>query len=246
MNQQDINPAAPAPAEAMPDAGGDRSVVSRVWDVFRREPMLLVTSSYVFVSVIGLWDSYWFYRRFDVQILEYLQSSDYFVAGLRRPAYLILLAWTLLTSVLALWPERWRRRHPGATARLDGRWWFRALIPRRGDWWAYFGLHPETMATLAAVVMMALVLFTHSGTRADRIREGGGQAVSVSVIDARGELAGDWRVLGTSSAFVFLWDVAAQRAELVPTDALAGIRPRPAPPADGDAGAAAAGGNGVE
>jgi len=32
-------------------------------------------------------------------------------------------------------------------------------------------------------------------------------------------------MLGTSSAFVFLWDPAAERAEVVPIEAIGGIRP---------------------
>ena len=208
-------------AAADPDA--DRSIVRRLWDVFRREPMLLVTCSYLFVSIVGLWDLYWFYRRFDIPILEFLQSSDYFVAGLRRPAYAGLLAWTLLVAALSIWPQRWRMRHPERAARLDRRWWFRAFFPRRGDWWAYFGLHPETTATLTALVVMAMMLFHQSDSRADAIRAGGGNAVQVE--DGQGRIAGDWRMLGTSSAYVFLWDPAEQRALVLPIESIAGIRP---------------------
>lgn len=237
-------PSQPAgPVRPEPGAGGDRSVVSRLWDVFRREPMLLVTCSYLFVSIVGLWDLYWFYRRFDIPILEFLQSSDYFVAGLRRPTYLLLLGGTLLASMVALWPERWRRRHPERVAVLDRRWWFRALFPRRDDWWAYFGLHPETMATLTALFTMGLVLFFHSTARAERIHAGSGGAVEVRTVG--GALDGDWRMLGTSSAYVFLWDPRRRQAEVVPIEALTGIRPLPQasarrpgpPPAGGDAGA---------
>lgn len=223
-------PVAPDPLPVVAH-GQDRSAVRRLWDMFGREPVLLFTCSYLFVSVVGLWDSYWFYRRFDVPVLEYLQSSDYFVAGLRRPMYALLLAWTLLASVLALWPERWRRRHPERAARMDGKWWFRGLFPKRGDWWAYFGLHPETMATLTAVLMMGLMMFVNSTSRADELHAGGGSAVSVRLTDSRGELAGDWRLLGTSSAFVFLWDATDKRAELVSMEALSSIRPRAQGPA---------------
>lgn len=224
--QQDTKQAvAPVVAGPVIPAADDCSMVSRVWAVFRREPMLLVTCSYLFVSIVGLWDSYWFYRRFDIPVLEYMQSADYFVAGLRRPDYLLLLAWTLLFSVLALWPERWRKRNPARAAEMDRRWWFRALAPRRGDWWAYFGLHPETMTTVAAVVVMGLVLFANSDSRATKIQRGGGNVVEATVSGA-GTLAGDWRMLGTSSAFVFLWNPQERRAEVVPIEALSSIRPQ--------------------
>lgn len=220
---------APAPIPALPsvEADADRSVVRRLWDVFRREPMLLVTCSYLFVSIVGLWDLYWFYRRFDIPILEFLQSSDYFVSGLRRPVYLALLGWTLLASLLVLLPERWRRRNPERAAQLDRRWWFRLFFPRRSDWWAYLWLHPETMATVSALFAMGIVLFSTSTTRAERIQAGGGAAVQVHLADA--PLAGDWRMLGTSSAYVFLWDPGRGLAEVVPIESIARMRPLPPP-----------------
>lgn len=203
-----------------------RSIARRIWDLFRREPMLLVSSGYVFISLIGLLDLYWFYRSFRIPVLEYLQSGDYFVAGLRRPIYLAMLGWTLAVSMLALWPEYWRRRNPERAAALDGRWWFRALLPRRDDWWAYFGLHPETMALVGATVMVFVVLSIEGGKRAEALREGGGHAIAIE-LDS-GALPGDWRLLGSSSAFLFAWDRAAQRAEVLPIDAIARIRPLPA------------------
>lgn len=200
------------------------SLVRRVVHVFRREPVLLITCSYLFISVYGLWDSYWFYRRFDIPILEFMQSSDYFVAGLRRPEYLWLLAWTLVTAWLALLPERWRQRYPERTARIERRWWGRLLLPRRGDWWMYMGLHPETMASLTALFTMSLCLYVLGDARGARIHEGSGHAVSVRLAGQAQQLPGDWRMLGTSAAFVFVWDPDARRAEVLPIDSVAGIR----------------------
>lgn len=212
---------APAAAVAAPD---DVSIVRRIWGVFRREPLLLVTCSYLFISAYGLWDSYWFYRRFDIPILEFMQSSDYFVAGLRRPEYLGLLAWTLLASWLALVPERWRQRHPERVAGLERRWWGRALLPRRSDWWMYMGLHPETMATATALAAMALGLYVLGDARAQRIHEGGGHAVAVTLLGADRPMQGEWRMLGTSSAFVLLWNPDERRAEVLPIDGVGAIR----------------------
>lgn len=222
-----FKPVPAAPAAATADPARDESIVRRLWNVFRREPMLLVTSSYLFVSVVGLWDSYWFYRRFEIPILEYMQISDYFVSGLRRPAYLVLLLVTLVVSVLVLWPERWRQRNPARVAAVERRWWGRVLFPRRSDWWMYFGLHPETMATVSSLVVMAFLMQTEGSERGRRIHDGAGDRVNVRVGEARGDLAGNWRLLGTSSAFVFLWDPDARRAEVVPIESLSGLSPAP-------------------
>ena len=229
MTATDPGPVAPVgdrPARApAPVAVEPRSVVRRLWDVCRREPMLLVTLSYLFVSVIGLWDSYWFYRRFDIPVLEYMQSGGYFVSGLRRPVYLLLLSWVLLAAALALWPMRWRERNPERAARIERRWWGRFLFPRHTDWWIYGGLQPETTTVVTSILVMGFVFSSYSGRQADVIRAGGGNVVAVTVGGERQPLAGDWRMLGTSSAFVFLWDPDAGRAEVIPIEAIGGIRP---------------------
>lgn len=201
------------------------SVVARLWRVFCGEPMLLVTFGYLFVSVVGLWDSYWFYRRFDLPIMEFMQSSDYFVAGLRRPAYALLLVFVIVMSALALWPERWRKRYPERAMRVQAHWWGRLVIPKRSDWWAYLWLHPETMATLVAVFVVGVLLVGDSTKRAERIHRGGGTKVGVQLADAPTLLPGDWRLLGTSSAFVYVWNPAQRRAEALPLEAITRIVP---------------------
>jgi hypothetical protein len=221
-------------APASPDPQ-DESAIARLWRVFHREPMLLVTCSYLFVSIVGLWDSYWFYRRFDLPILEYMQASDYFVTGLRRPVYLFLLAFTLAASVLILWPERWRQRNPARAERLQARWWGRLLVPKRSDWWAYFGLHPETMVTLVAVTVMASVLFTHSNDRATAIQRGEVNGVAVELARSNVPLPGQWSTLGTSSAFVFLWSRTEGRALVVPIEGVGSLLPVAPTPAGADA-----------
>ena len=210
------------PTDTLP---ADESAIARLWRVFHREPMLLVTCSYLFVSIVGLWDSYWFYRRFDLPILEYMQASDYFVTGLRRPVYLFLLAFTLAASVLILWPERWRQRNPGRAERLQARWWGRLLVPKRSDWWAYFGLHPETMVTLVALLTMSAALFIHSNDRATAIQRGEINRVAVELARSDVSLPGQWSTLGTSSAFVFLWNRSERRALVVPIEGVGSLLP---------------------
>ncbi|HRO26099.1 MAG TPA: hypothetical protein PK743_01900 [Luteimonas sp.] len=193
--------------------------------MFRREPMLLVTCSYVFVSVVGLVDSYWFYRRFEIPILEYLQSSDYFVAGLRSPQYLTLLVALFAMSALALLPDRWRQRNPQRAERLQSRWWGRLLVPRRSDWWAYFGLHPETVAMVLSLFVLGALLFSQGNVRATGIQRGNTGGVEFRLAGESEPAPGAWRMLGTSSAFVFLWNLDERRAEVVPIEAIVGIRP---------------------
>jgi hypothetical protein len=219
-------PATPPPVES-------ESAVRGIWRMFRREPMLLITASYIFVSIVGLWDSYLYYQRFGLPILQFLQSSDYFVAGLRQPAYFAILLFTLATSILALLPDWWSRRHPERARHLQRRWWGRFLVPKRSDWWMYFGMHPETTTMLVVVVLMGYLLTSIGLERADDVYRGGGDAarVEVQLLRESDPMPGDWRILGTSSAFVFLWEPGTKQAQVVPIETLARISPRRAQPA---------------
>jgi hypothetical protein len=98
------------------------------------------------------------------------------------------------------------------------------LLPRRGDWWVYMGLHPETMATLSALVVMGFCLYALGDSRGQRMYDGGGHAVSVRLAGQPRDLPGDWRMLGTSSAFVFVWNPGERRTEVLPIDSVAAIR----------------------
>ena len=92
-------------------------------------PILFVTLGYIALSFVGLWASYWFYAGFGLPILEYLQASDFLVAGLRDPIYFVVLAGAAAFAWLVNWPERWRIRNPEKSELLRGRWWGR---PERG------------------------------------------------------------------------------------------------------------------
>ena len=189
--------------------------------MFAREPMLAITSAYVFVSIIGLWDSYWFYRRFDVPILEYMHTSDYFVAGLKRPIFAVALAAVLAMAALSLWPDRWIMRNQERAAHLrETTWWGRMLLPRRFDRFGYGGMHPETATALTAVVSIVLLLFLATNTRANRVERGGGHVVSVILAGESSPVAGSFRLLGTSSAFVFLWNVDQAEPEVLPIQSI--------------------------
>lgn len=203
----------------------DESVIRRIVRLFGREPMLLITCAYVFISIVGIWDSYWFYRRFDVPILEYMQSSDYFVAGLRRPIYALALAALLLIAALGLWPDRWSMRNPERAEHLRRtKWWGKAVLARRYDPVAYGGMHPETATTITVAVSIVILLFIATNLRANRIERGGGHAVSVTLIGAPSPMVGSLHLLGTSSAFVFLWRTDESRPEVVPIQSIHRIR----------------------
>lgn len=214
------------------------SLVGRALRVLKREPILFVTLGYLFVAFIGLWANYWFYSRFGLPVLEYMQGADFLVAGLREPAYALALGAAVVFTFVVTWPERWRRRNPERALQLRAHWWGRLLFrsgePRR---FAGLGMAPESALVFGVLWATIWLLFGYVISKAQDIQAGGGHVVRVTLSGQPAAMPGTPRLLGTSSAFVFLYWIDGKRAEAMPIEAIARIEslrlaaPAPAAPA---------------
>lgn len=202
------------------------------WRKLRREPSLMFTAAYVFVSFIGLWANYWFYRGFHLPILEYMQATDYLVAGLRDPAYGLILLAALLFVLVITWPDAWRRKHPARVEALRRRWWGRWVFPNNPLLrWAGVGMSPETGVAVATIFATAWGASSYVRDKAGDIRDhGGGHRVQVTLTGDAAPQPGDARLLGTSSAFVFLWWPQQHRVEAVPIESIGRLQTLPMRP----------------
>ncbi len=213
-------PAEPINWSPIPDVGaGDESWVLNLWRRGCREPALMFSAAYVLVAFLGLWSSAWFYHGFGISIADYLQASDYLVAGLRDPAYALIFAIGVLLAALVSWPEALRRRYPEYVADLRRRrWWARMAFPQaRIMTWDGIGIHPITGVSMVVASFMLLGSAVYVQTKGELVREKGrGTPVRVHMLGDAAPLPGEARLLGTSSAFVYLWWPAQQRAEAVP------------------------------
>ena len=178
---------APVPAQAEIPAASSVPIVVRAWQRLRSEPSLLITTAYLFVSFIGLWANYWFYRDFGLPILEYMQASDYLVAGLRDPAYALILLGSILLTLLISGPDVYRHRHPQRVDALRTKWWGRVVFPA-SRWlrWKAVGLAPETGVAFALFWGMMWATVSYVQDKGRYIREDrAGNLVQVT-------MAGDW------------------------------------------------------
>lgn len=231
----------PAPADGTPTdwsvlpavRGNEDSVVMELWRLLRQEPALIVSAGYVLLSLLGLWSSYFFYLRFQLSILDYLQISDFLVAGLRDPAYAGILGGGMLLAILVTWPDTLRRRNPDKVEALRARHWAWRVVFSR-SWltsWDISGLRPLTGVSVAVVCYMALGAAIYSLNKAENIRDAGqGTRVVVHLAGDGAPLPGDARLLGSSSAFVFLWWPQQHRAEAVPISAIKRMQSVVVPP----------------
>jgi hypothetical protein len=220
---------APVPAQAEIPAASSVPIVVRAWQRLRSEPSLLITTAYLFVSFIGLWANYWFYRDFGLPILEYMQASDYLVAGLRDPAYALILLGSILLTLLISGPDVYRHRHPQRVDALRTKWWGRVVFPA-SRWlrWKAVGLAPETGVAFALFWGMMWATVSYVQDKGRYIREDrAGNLVQVTMAGDQSPLPHAARLLGSSGAFVFLWRPQARVAEAVPIESIARLQATP-------------------
>lgn len=242
----DVEPASPpalqTPAPAT-SAMHPQPLVVRTLQLLRREPALLVTIAYLFVSFVGVWCSYWFFRRFGIPILDYLQATDFLVAGLRDPAYLGWVSGFGALMYAVSWPTFFWRREPARVAAHRGHFWGRLVFPFFAD-----PSRPQRKFQLSTESAMAFgilwggiwVLVAYVNQKADTILDGGGRRITVTLQGERQPLQGEARLLGTSSAYAFVYWPANGRAEAIANEAIGRIevlprRPRNTARRDGDA-----------
>ncbi|AWH55520.1 hypothetical protein C1924_14440 [Stenotrophomonas sp. ESTM1D_MKCIP4_1] len=199
--------------------GNDDSAVMQALRRMRREPALLFTVAYLLVSLLGLWCSFWFYRGFKLSILDYLQPSDFLVAGIRDPAYVLLLAAGVLVVLLVSWPETLRMRNAAKLEQLRARSWVWRVVLKRSflTSWEGVGLRPLTAMTLAVALFMAIGAANYVQVRGQQIRAtGSGEVIRLQLNGDPTPLPGTARLLGSSSAFLFVWWPQQRRAEAIP------------------------------
>lgn len=208
------------------------SVVGRLLAILRREPVLFVTLAYILVSFLGIWSSYWFYRGLGLPILDYLQGSDLFIAGLRRPDYALLLAAPLAVLWVSALPLAWAERNPARTEALRARrWWGRWLFPERRSWLGLWGIRSDTLLAISMLGLSMYMLYSRNEALAERIVAGAphGQQVRLTLAGAAEPLPGQAQLLGTTSAFVLVWWTRPGRIEALPTANIARIESASAP-----------------
>ncbi len=205
-------------------------LVVRMLQLLKREPALLVTVAYLFVSFVGVWCSYWFFRRFGISILDYLQATDFLVAGLRDPAY---LGWVLGFGALMYavsWPTFFWRRDPARVETYREHSWGRMVFPSFADPARpprRFALSTESAMAFGILWGGIWVLVAYVNQKADSILDGGGRPVAVTLQGERQPLQGEARLLGTSSAYAFVYWPANGRAEAIANETVGRIEALP-------------------
>lgn len=187
----------------------------------RDNPGLCLTLVYLFTSVIGVVFHFLFLRRFGFNVLEFSETGDFLMVVVREPLTVGLAMMGLVFYVAYGWSVRWitpwtRRRFARLRSTPEKR---RATMHQMRRW------QPVIQVSFIGVYAVLFVML-FSNWRASRIRAGDFRKVTVHYKTdspkADGSLTADGlALLGTTSRFVFLYDPATKRADVVPLDGIA-------------------------
>jgi hypothetical protein len=177
---------------------------SRLFTVFREHPALIASGLYVLASFVGMFWSWAYLRQFRINVFNYAQISDFLLASLKEP-----FTWVLVVLAFAM------VQADNAYSRRVGR---RA----RTKWFRWYGTSGYRMINnIGAIALVGVFIFVYATLEAEDTRDGEGE--SVDVIFEEGGTARTATLLGTTSQFVFLYDVATERVDIHPFESVHSI-----------------------
>jgi hypothetical protein len=197
----------------------------RLFSAMKEHPALGLTSGYLLISLLGLSYEWTLFRQFAVNYFHYAEVTDFLMGAFREPVTFALALSAVAVGKLAHlqleWEDRWfRRREPRSWLGRGYRRFSRSGFNRYSPVGLFF-------------LYVVLFIWIYSDHRAERIREGGGYRVQVTLSErSPADAAFSATLLGTSSRFVFLFEARAGLTWVVPHENLSWIRvamPEPVP-----------------
>ncbi len=166
--------------------------------LFREHPALLVSALYVAASVIGMFYTWAYLRRFGINVFNYAQISDFLLASLKEP-----FTWALVIAALlvALGDNAMSRR-----------------VERKGTRWFRWYASPRyrLINNFGALGIVLTYLYLFAIFQAQETRAGEGKVVDVVFADT--DITVTSLLLGTTGQFVFLFDAESKDVDIHPIE----------------------------
>ncbi len=181
----------------------------------RQHPGLVLTGGYLAATAVGMLSSWTFYSHFGINVFHYAQVSDFILVSFRNPLAAL--------AILAAFPVVWLIIK--ANDLLDRHLrWYKYIYGPRGKLRAL----SRTPAAWAVYIVLYAYLFSlfYSGHLAAQMQAGEVRAVEAQL--QSGQYLGQdatqpfrTSVLGTTTDYVFLYDVGSGAVTIVPVENLA-------------------------
>lgn len=189
---------------------------------------LMLTLGYLAVTSVGMVCSWALYARFGVNVFHFAQVGDFLLAATAWPIASLSVVVAFLAIVILFHVDRWADRYR----------WYRRLYFDSERVRVIFRSKPMFALYAAAYMWLAAVL--HADWYEGRLRAGEGARVRVELqsgtyLGRLGTLPFEADLIGATTAYVFLYDVASGQTTVVPLENLASLVPVGPPAARGNA-----------
>ncbi|HTA66179.1 MAG TPA: hypothetical protein VK753_11795 [Xanthomonadaceae bacterium] len=189
-----------------------------------REPTLLLTATYLATSAIGLWASYCFYKPFGIAVLDYMQPADFLVAALHDPMYFLVVLAGAFLSWIGSRIDAYRERRPHRVEAIrEKRWWGPIVFPRWRDKLSDKGFTAEYVFAAMLLGIAAWLISDYTAVQSQRVLQGQGTRIAITYNNHDKPEAKQPILLGTNTAWVFLYWPEDGTSEAVPQGQVARI-----------------------
>jgi len=181
-------------------------------EMFRDHPTLVFTLCYFLVTLIGVIYSYFFYHEFGINIVKFVDLSDFLLASIQEPVSLVIfLVIGVIVVVLYLFDFWIRKRFPGY-----GRWMQNKAAARYTD--------PISFVLVIAVFVFFWVR-NYAIYNADEVKAGIIDEYKIQFANASEQAAErSLALLGNTSRFSYFYDVQNTEVLVVPVENIALMR----------------------
>jgi hypothetical protein len=189
-----------------------------------REPTMLLTATYLATSAIGLWASYCFYQPFGIRVLDYMQPADFLVAALHDPMYFLVVAAGAFLSWLGSRIDAFRETQPQrVNAIRESTWWGKLVFPPWRDKLTDKGFTAEYVFAAMLLGIAAWLISIYTASQSQRVLQGDGTRIWITYNNHDKPEARQPILLGTNTAWVFLYWPQDNTSEAVPQSQVARI-----------------------
>jgi len=180
----------------------------------REHPTLVLTLAYLGLTFVGMLHDLWFYRFFNINILDFSDTSDFLLAAIRNPLVIIL---SLIPVAILLILQQAR-----AAARRKSRWYDNYAEKYSRTRWNSVPLRIFIYG-LFVILYASLFAELYAGRESNRIKKGVGRRITYVRSDG---IRTDENpiLLGTTARYVFFYSPSAKTTEIVPVDAVTALR----------------------
>ena len=178
------------------------------WALMLQQPGLLLSLSYLLVSLLGIFFTWSMYHKLGVDYLQFAEITDFLMAVLREPLTLLLAASAVLVTFLLHWMLIREQRYFSVNQPKN---WFSRTYKLLSDW-SYSNI--VALEIVACLLYCFVFVSLYGEWKSAQLRAGHGNQVSIQLTDENQPL--QRILLGDSSRYLFLFDSAAGHVEAIP------------------------------